>query len=278
MRFFYGTLTELENEQFTNEKTNPNKISFIDSGICFTTSIDEAKEVYATPPYNDLNISIEEALKYRKSEWYSKTEAIFVKSKNINYIKTQEEMRELWDFRKQIVEESKPCIYEVNLEIHRPFIVNNTTPINTEKYLESKFLTPNKNSNSIELDKFLNPFAVYLFMKKDKNIKFDECLDFFQRKFKGFSRRYKEPTTSDFFDFMSSVFKDEKIGHFSNAIKDMYDSMIIEEPKKYFANANNYDDNKHYVVFDAKKITIINKIMLEKECKNQKKIVKKINI
>ena len=262
---YFGTTTPLDGETFSKDKINPFGINNEGSGVCFTTSPQEAYEVYATPPYSDdalpSDLTLNEAY---KSEWYNKTFAI-----NENNGGGYDNLTKL---REDFVATAAPTIYQCTAEIYNPFVVSAEQPITSSiefdgsdfysedmtKQLLQKYY-PDK--SPIDIGKYEHSLALLMFKSlKDKNsdITMTDCKEDAHTILQNFSKMIKrkpaKANTLEFYNRISSELADRGIkGKHNEVIGYSHDSIVIENVGEMYANAR-YGNNKHVMAFDVNKI------------------------
>lgn len=271
---FYGSIAPLENDFFDQEKINPYSISNEGIGICFTTSSQEASKVYAQPPINTDNAnSFDEVLELRKSEWYAKTEAILFKQKGHDF-----SFEELSKLREEFSSKSNPCLYPCHINTQNPFIVNNKIGVNISPYSDmsdiAKFVLDKHYNDFIELSRYEQVVRMALFsgLSSQKDYSMTDAVNDTTQIFKQFSRKtLKKPeelNTQGFYAFLLDKFQELGLqGQHNNIFKALHDSVILENPSYFYANAK-YDNNQHIIVFDVNNITF--SVSNEKNSKQKK--------
>lgn len=262
---YFGSITPLEGDSFSKDKINPFGINNEGSGVCFTTSSQEAYEVYATPPYSNEELPSDLTLNesYR-SEWYNKTFAI-----NENNGGGYDDLMKL---REDFVSTAAPTIYQCTAEIYNPFVVSSTQPITSSiefdgsdfynedmtKQLLQKYY-PNK--NPIDIEKYEHSLALLMFKslkEKNSDITMANCKEdahtILQKFTKMIKRKPAKANTLEFYSRISDELEQRGIkGKHNEVIRYSHDSIVLENVGEIYANAR-YGNNKHIMVFDVNKI------------------------
>jgi hypothetical protein len=267
LNLYYGTLNPLKNNNFEDSMIDPYSISVQNKGVCLTTSPKEAYEVYAKPPVDDDTLeTFEEVLEARKSEWYSKTEAILRNKYNLK-AGAPVDYNKLKEFREKITLESTPSIYKCSIDISKGFIVSEnyhmdvgeyTKDNKTKKLIQDKYY-PNK--EGFNLSRYEQTLRMMIF--NELNLSMDTCADKTNNILSKYAKKaIMKPemlSTKGFYEYIGNEL--ESIG-LKNKISKMFskthDALIIEKPSEIYANAN-YGDNVHVEVFDLNKIKFMDK-------------------
>lgn len=271
-KLFYGSIKPLRFNMFEHDGVNPFGINSEADGVCFTTSPQEAFEVYATPPYdeNELpeGLSLMDAY---KSEWFSKTHAIAetIGARNENGLV---EFDQIKDIRDQVVSQAAPTIYPCTAEIYNPFIVSDKQPVFSESFCaESDFYDSGfvktllgrqySDSTPIDIDRYQHSLAITMFnglKDQEKSIMMTDCMEKSKEILHQFTRinikKNENMNTFEFYSFVGEKLSSMNIkGKHSQVFSSGHDSIIIDEAAKMFGNAQ-YGNNKHVLVFDMHRI------------------------
>jgi len=262
---YYGTINPLENNYFNETKVNPLGVSAESDGVCFTTSPTEATKVYAQPPIQlTESATLEEILEARRSEWYSKAEAFIHKrdSVKIGMAVNQDELSAL---KNEWTKNASPCIYKCNAIVSKPFIVSKSIGMNVGEYRDldemDNIVISKRYKDTVDLGKYEQPLRMVLFnaLNKDgKVISMTDVVEKVNAMFVQYANRTRRDiekmSTQSFYLFIKEKMGELNIqGLHSKVINGVNDSIVIENTKEIYANAN-YDNNKHILVFDVKNI------------------------